>query len=138
MVLPAVTRMVMSLMFTPSSLARLARNCARRAPAKSVESPAMVKVAETTSTADAPGGGLGGGGRGGGEGGGGEGGGDGEVGSVDTQGGGDGEGGGGVGSDGGDGQVKTVPSTSVRVVGQEQTLPPKTPTLGPPALAVFP
>ena len=66
MVLPAVTRMVMSLMFTPSRLARLARNCARRAPAKSVESPAMVKVAETTSTADAPGGGLGGGGRGGG------------------------------------------------------------------------
>ena len=28
LVLPAVTRMVMALMFTPSRLARLARNCA--------------------------------------------------------------------------------------------------------------
>ena len=69
MILPAVTRFVMSLMFTPSRLARLARNCARRAPVKSVESPAMVKVAETTSTADAPGGG-GGKGEGNGDGGG--------------------------------------------------------------------
>ena len=107
MVLPAVTRMVMSLMFTPSSLARLARNCARRAPAKSVESPAMVKVAETTSTADAPGGGLGGGGRGGGEGGGGEGGGDGgggHGGGADSGCGGGGEGGGGKGGGEGGGE----------------------------------
>ena len=89
MVLPAVTRMLMSLRFTPSRLARLARNCARRAPVKSVESPAMVKVAETTSTADAPGG-KGGGGEGGGvEGGGGDGGGEGGGGEV---GGGDGGG----------------------------------------------
>ena len=74
MVLPAETWMVMSLMFTPSNMARLVRNCSTASPVKSAGSPAMVKVAETTS-ADTPPGGAGGGEGGGGEGGGGDGGG---------------------------------------------------------------
>ena len=67
----------MSLMFTRSRLARAVRNCTW---SKSEGSPAMVKVAETTSAilpAGGVGGGEGGGGLGGGEGGGGEGGGEG-------------------------------------------------------------
>ena len=66
MVLPAVTRMAMPVMFTPSSLASAVRNCTW---AKSEGSPAMVKVAVTTS-AVRPAGGMGGGEGGGGEGGG--------------------------------------------------------------------
>jgi hypothetical protein len=68
LVLPAETWMAMSLMFTSNRLARLARNCAWRAPVKSEGSHSMVNVAETTRKVDPPGG------TGGGEGGGGEGG----------------------------------------------------------------
>ena len=60
MVLPAVTRRVMPVMLTPSRLARAARNRTWRALVKSEGSPAMVKVAETMSTLDPPGGAGGG------------------------------------------------------------------------------
>jgi hypothetical protein len=46
----------MSVMVTPIWLARLVRNCSATLPVKSEGSPAMAKVAETTSKADAPGG----------------------------------------------------------------------------------
>ena len=74
MVLPAVTRMVMALTFTPSRLARAVRNCSAASSLKSDGLPAIAKVAETT-TAAVPPGGAGGGDGGGGEGGGGDGGG---------------------------------------------------------------
>jgi hypothetical protein len=77
------------------------------------------------------GGGEGGGGEGGGEGGGGEGGGgegDGDEGGGEGGGGKEGGDGGGDGScgGGGAGQAETVPETPVRVVAQEQTVPPWT------------
>ena len=89
---------------------------------------ALVRLA-TVLTAAVPGG------YGGGDGDGGERGGDGGGGSKrggEGGGGGEGEGGGGVGEAGGGegrgaGQVETVPETPpVRVVGQEQTVPPET------------
>ena len=80
---------------------------------------------------ESAGGGEGGGGEGGGDGGGGDGGG--------GDGGGDGGGeGGGGGGGGGAGQAETVPRTPVRVVAQEQTVPPCTMTLLGPQGAVFP
>ena len=58
------------------------------------------------------------------------GGGDGGRGGDGGDGGGDG-GDGGEGGDGGAGQIETVPETPVRVIAQEQTMPPATRTLGP-------
>ena len=72
------------------------------------------------------GGGEGNGGGGEGEGGGGEGGGDGGEGKDGGEGGGGEDGGEGGGSGGGAGQDETVPETPVRVIAQEQTMPPLT------------
>ena len=75
-------------------------------------------------TVGGAGGGEGGGGEGGSEGGlGGRGG---EGGLGDSEGGSEGSGGGGGEEGRGAGQVETVPETPVKVVGQEQTVPPET------------
>jgi hypothetical protein len=70
--------------------------------------------------------GEGGGGEGGGEGNGGGGEGDGGGGEGGGDGGGGEDGGEGGGSGGGAGQDETVPETPVRVIAQEQTMPPLT------------
>ena len=60
-ILPAMTWTVMSLMFTPSSRARLARKLYATSPVNSERLAAMEKVALTTSLLDEPPGGAGGG-----------------------------------------------------------------------------
>jgi len=107
---PATAASRMTLLLTLSSAVRLYVPGARTMRPTAVLASALSRLA-TVLTAATPGSSGGGGGDGGGDGGeGGEG----------------GKGGGGSEGGGGTGQVETVPETLVRVVGQEQTVPPET------------
>jgi uncharacterized membrane protein YgcG len=116
---PATAASRTTLLVMLSSAMRLYMPGARTMWPTAVLASALVRPALvlTTEVPGAYGGGGGDGGERGGDGGeGGEGG---------------GEGGDGGGSGGGAGHDETVPATPVRVIAQEQTMPPLTKTLGP-------